>query len=290
MNWQIRDHSDNPLIKGMRWVYADPTVAVPEESPDGRWHMFTCSGIRITHHVSDDGIRWGVRRNYIWRGYHPSLFCGSGEYYIYYQRIGRPSVIVARHSADLERWSSPQVVLRPTLEWEGRSVGNSCLLRWREKYFFYYSANRIWLPDVGVPEPKYVGVATGAGPLGPFEKKPEPVIAPSADHLYRNYGAGGFKAYAFIQNRLTGFENGIYRDADGKCRSAILVMESEDGLAWRDVGSEPLIAPSSGWKSRLVYQLDVKRRGDEFWVYYNARSGGWFGRETIGLSIVKGLL
>jgi hypothetical protein len=65
-------------------------------------------------------------------------------------------------------------------------------------------------------------------------------------------------------------------------------MSSADGLSWDQVYPEPIVEPDGdGWKKALVYQLDVKRVGDEMWMYYNARSGWRFGRECIGLATCK---
>ena len=103
---------------------------------------------------------------------------------------------------------------------------------------------------------------------------------------YRNRGAGAIKViYDKDRGLFYGFNNGIYLDGEGRTRSAILLLSSKDGLSWDYAWPEPIVAPEGdGWKRALVYQLDVKRVGDEMWMYYNARSGWRFGKERIGLA------
>lgn len=291
--WAGRDHPGNPLVgPGLRWVVADPAVATAAESPDGRWHMLTCSGLRISHFVSPDGLRWKRRRDHWWFGFNPMLLKDGGEFYLYYRKHGKPptSTIVARRSKDLARWSEPQEVLAPKLPWESRTVKNPAVVKWKRRYLLYYGADRVWLPDVRVYEPKVLGLAEGPGPLGPFERRPEPILVPKEEDPWRNMGAGGLKAYRGADGGLLGFQNTIYRDREGKTRSVIWVLRSGDGVQWEPLFPKPLLEPDPAkkWKRGLVYQLDAKRVGDDLWLYYNSRSGWFAGREAIGLTVFPG--
>lgn len=291
--WTGRDHSQNPLVgPGFRWVFADPAVTTASESPDGRWHMFTCSAVRISHFVSADGLRWRRARDHWWFGFNPMLLKDGGEFYLYYRKHGKPpvSTLVARRSRDLMEWGEPEEILAPKLPWENRTVKNPAVVKWKGRYLLYYGADRVWLPDVRVYEPKVLGLAEGPGPLGPFERRPEPIIVPRDDDPWRNMSAGGLKVYRAAGGHLLGFENGIYRDKEGRTRSAILLMASKDGVQWGSVLQGPLLEPDPAkkWKRGLVYQLDAKRVGDDLWLYYNSRSGWFRGRESIGLTVFPG--
>lgn len=57
-----------------------------------------------------------------------------------------------------------------------------------------------------------------------------------------------------------------------------------DGLDWKIASGEPILAPGSGWKKSHVYALDVKRVGERFHLYFNARSGWLSGVERLGLA------
>lgn len=287
------DCPENPLIEPPpgEFLIADPSVVPPADSPDPSWHLFANSLTGIHHYTSADGIHWG-RRGKLGPGFRPYVLEEGGVFYLFYERFTVPqfrSQVAVRTSTDLWEWGEPQVVLRPTLDWEGavsRNVGNPCVISTGDGYRLYYSAGVVFLPDLGFCEPRYIGVAHSAAITGPYEKEPEPLISPSADDPYRNLGAGAIKVVpGEAGGPYYGFNNGIYRDRWGRTRSAILLLTSSDGLAWDRAYPEPVLSPEgNGWKQALVYQLDVRKIGSEMWLYYNARSGWRFGRERIGLA------
>jgi hypothetical protein len=197
------------------------------------------------------------------------------------------SYVALRRSDDLFHWSEETLLVEPTIAWEGRFFRNCscpCLVRMDDRWRLYYSAGMVFLRDCGFPEPKYVGVAEAEKIGGPYVKRDAPILRPSADDPYRNLGAGSLKAYR-EDGRWIGYNNGIYRDRVGT-HSAIRVLTSDDGLAWTTRGG-PIVAPEPGWKKTHVYAMDVVARGDERWLYYNARDGWAIGSERIGLAIGK---
>lgn len=296
-NWI--DHSENPLIEPPfpEFIIADPTVALPTESPDGKWHLFANSLLGIHHYTSNDGIRWERERK-MFGGLRPYLYKDFDIYYLLYEYYTLPpirSCIALRFSTDLRKWSEPKIILEPSLPWECRgnivrTCGNPCLIRIKGGRFrLYYSANLVFLPQLGFCEPLHIGVAEASDIDGPYKKLEKPVLSPSKESPYRNLGAGAIKViYDEESDTFYGFNNGIYKDLSGKTRSSIMLLSSKDGINWSEVYSEPIIFPEgSGWKKALVYQLDVKKVGDEMWLWYNARSGWRFGKERIGLAISK---
>ena len=155
------------------------------------------------------------------------------------------------------------------------------------KYWLYYSAGTVFLPDALYFEPTYIGLARSDNLLGPYQKETEPLISPAADDPYRNMGAGSMKVLEREWNgRLIGFNNGIYRDAEGNSRSAIMIISSLDGISWSNLCPGPIISPEPGWKQAFVYAFDVRRVGQELWLYYNARDGWFKGRERLGLAVL----
>ncbi|MBU1671251.1 MAG: family 43 glycosylhydrolase [Actinobacteria bacterium] len=287
------DHPDNPLIEPPwpEFLLGDPSVVLPADSPDGAWHMFANTLTGIQHFTAVDGLHWG-RHPKVGPGMRAFVYKEDGRFYLYYERFTIPqfrSHIELRESDDLWSWTEPEVVLVPDLPFEGRlsqNVGNPCLVKMGDGYILYYSAGIVFLRDLGFCEPRYVAVATSEGPRGPFNKEGRPMIAPESSDPYLNRGAGAIKVIEDpAGGRWLGFNNGIYRDADGRSRSAILLLTSKNGLEWKRLYSEPIVAPGGDvWKKALVYQLDVHRVGDEMWMYYNARSGWRFGTERIGLA------
>lgn len=284
------DHDGNPLIDppGPEFLIADPTFAAPPDTPDGRWHLFAHGILRGIHHfVSEDGAAWRHVGRAAW-GMRPFLWRGDGRWYLYFERISSPwrSSIRLATSTDLMRWSRPLRVLAPSLPWEGRIArtnGNPCLVRWNGRYRLYFSAGLAWLRDCGFPEPRHVGFAEADRPEGPFVKHPDPVLSPDPTVPHRNLGAGAIKVIAAPGGGLWGFSNGIYTDREGRSRSDIRLMTSPDGIAWAYASDRPLVTfEGDGWKRALVYALDVRRVGDRWVMFYNARDGWRRGRERIG--------
>jgi len=274
-------------------------LITPDESPDGNWHLFANSLLGIHHYTGDDGVHWKRERK-LFPGMRAFIFREGDIYHLLCEEFTVPAIrsrIVRHSSVDLKNWTRSRIILEPSLNWECkakivRTCGNPCLIRTKSGNLrLYYSANLAFLPDLGFCEPLFIGVAEAPDIDGPYEKLTEPIISPSKENPYRNLAAGAMKViYDDGMNLYFGFNNGIYKDDHGKTRSAILLLSSTDGINWSELYPEPIIAPAgSGWKKALVYQLDVKRVGNEMWLWYNARSGWRIGRERIGLAISKDL-
>lgn len=292
-SWKL--HPSNPLIQppSGEWLIGDPSVVSPQEAPDGRWHLFANSLLGIHHHTSADGISW--------KRHTPSLF-GTGAfrafliregaaYYLFFEKfVGfSDSTIQVSTSKDLERWSTPLVVLKPELSWEKeltRTVGNPYVMKREGNYWLYYSASSVRLDDAGFNEPRHIGLARATTITGPYVKEPQPIISPSKDEPLRNHGAGSIKLLTErVGGRWIALNNGIYLDPAGKSRSAIMVLSSEDGVKWSKVCSEAILAPTDkGWMSSFVYAFDTVRVGDDIRVYFNAREGWKKGTERIGMA------
>ncbi len=111
------------------------------------------------------------------------------------------------------------------------------------------------------------------------------LLAPAADEPYANLGAGSLKVID-AGDGYVGFQNGIYWDAaSNHSRSAIRVLSSPDGERWRVRGPDPIIRPGRGWKRSHVYAMDVRRVGETWLMYFNARDGWFVGRERIGRAV-----
>lgn len=292
-----RDHPQNPLVgpPPSEFLIGDPTVVIPAESPDGQWHLFANSLMGIHHHTSSDGISWTRRSPALFgiSAFRPYIYKEAGTFYLFFEKFSGSinSVIKVSTSTDLFTWSAPSTVLQPSLVWEKErtsTVSNPYLMHRDGKYWLYYSASSVFLADAGINEPKYIGLARADKILGPYVKEPRPLLSPSAADPLRNLGAGSIK---LLDHRMGGrwiaLNNGIYRDAQGRTRSAIMVLSSEDGLAWESVCAGAVLAPTgAGWKSSFVYAFDTVVMGQEIWAYYNAREGWAPATERIGLSMV----
>ncbi len=288
------DYPNNPVVEPLqKGLIADPTVVTPSLSPDGQWHMITCGGGHKVHQWSSpDGISWTHYAEHVWNGFSPYIYPLNGKFYLFYQINGNPERcwLVMRETEDLKTWSEAKVILEPDLPWEDEeyrpTCRNACVVKDPEGGFrLYYSGGVRLIPDLGFEEPANIGVAYADSIGGPYTKRPEPLFIPDKEDPYRNIGAGAMKVYYLEAYELyLGFNNGVYRDADGHSRSCINILLSEDGLDWYDTLNNPILAPEPGWKSALVYQLCLAVSGDKWHLYYNAREGWEVGVERIGLA------
>jgi hypothetical protein len=284
-------HPDNPLIypEPPNWLLGDPAVVTPDRAPDGRWHLF-CNTLRqVMHYAGEDGLKW-EKIGPVCRGMRAFVF-KDGETFCLFYELHAPtyhrSRVMARTSADLLTWSDQTEIVGPKFAWDGRVlkfVGNPCVVKVGEKYRLYYSTSCIVLADTLVTEPKYIGVAEADHVLGPYRRHPVPLFGPEPDHPWRNRGAGSIKVYPREGGGFWAFNNGIYRDKQGRHGSAIMALASEDGYRFSALHDGPIIAPGEGWTRAFVYAFDLVEYGGQTRLYFNARDGWAKAKEHIGLA------
>ncbi len=295
---QWTDYPGDPVLAPPgQPIIGDPTVLAPEESPDGRWHLFAWEYAGIVHYASPDGIAWTLLDMPFKIGTaRPNLFKEGSVYHLLFDKFSQivmpqASTIQISESTDLMNWSDPVTILEPSLPWEmetQNTVGNAFVLARDGQYWLYYSAAGVLLPDTGYTEPKYIGLARATNLHGPYTKQPQPLLTPASNVAWRNMGAGAMKLLGDqYAGRWVAMENGIYADDAGASHSALQVLESTDGVAWSEACPAPPLAPTgTGWKKAFVYASDSVRRGGDLRVYYNARDGWANGVERIGFSSV----
>lgn len=303
ISWQL--HERNPLIAppGFSPVIADPTVLAPDDAPDGKWHLFAHALPGVFHYRSDDGLKWGMPRLLFRNAMRPFIFRENGTYVLLYERyrlfhiylsmlpMRWRSRIEARTSTDLVTWSKPVTLLSPSLAWHsdrryGDSVSNPCLVRSGSEYLLYYSASLVWVEDCGFNEPLHIGMARAETLMGPYRPDPSPMMSPDPADPWCNLGCGSIKVIP-CSDGLVAFRNGIYIGPDGRSGSAIALLESGDGLAWKYALSAPVLAPSEGWMRSHIYACDLAISGKEARLYFNARNDWHWtkGKEHIGVLV-----
>lgn len=288
-------YPEHPLIEPppWEWLIADPTVLTPDNSPDGRWHLFAWSLKGIHHYIGDDGFEWSKTGGPLFGGLRPCIRRENDTYYLFYEFyywLRRQTVVAVRSSQDLINWSEQIDLLVPEFPWEGRVFGcngNPSLVSGDFGYRLYYSANLVFLPDCLFIEPKYIGVAEASSITGPYRKVREPLLSPDPHHKLRNFGAGAIKVYP-VDGGFVGLNNGIYKDELGRTHSAIMLLASENGFDFEQVVEGAIVAPVEGtWRHSFVYALEVVSYRDELRMYFNGRDGWMIGKERIGCAISK---
>ena len=301
------DLSPTPVLRpfGGSFVVADPSLLLPKESPDGKWHLFFHTTFGIHEAVSDDGVIFTKGKKLLPRAMRPNINRVDGRYVLFFERT-RPLVlnalnlvgaakwkseIFATESCDLQTWSAPKAVLRHTKAFEeskrGVSLSNPYLLRIGRVNRLYYSCGLTFIRDCGFCEPTYVNYAESEDLLMGYRASAAPILSPDRDDPFLNLCAGCLKVYK-LSDCFIGIQNGIF-EKDGKSASAILLLSSDDGLRFQF--EKTLIAPrfDGSWMSQFVYASHLVRFGDTLRLYFNARNEAnpLFGRECIGFAQAK---
>ena len=293
-----------PVLRpfGGSFVVADPSLLLPTETPDGKWHLFFHTTFGIREAVSDDGVAFTKGKKLLSRAMRPNINFIDGRYVLFFERT-RPlgfnalnligaakwnSEIFAVESRDLKEWSAPKPVLRHTRHFEesarGISLSNPYLLRVGNVNRLYYSCGLTFIRDCGFCEPTYVSYAESDDLLSGYRSAPDPILSPDRNDPFLNLCSGCLKVYR-LRDCFIGIQNGIF-EKDGKSASAILLLSSDDGLCFRF--EKTLIEPryDKSWMSQFVYASHLVRSGDVLRLYFNARNTAnpLLGRECIGFA------
>ena len=308
---QLRNVSFNirpePVLRpfGGSFVVADPSLLLPAESPDGKWHLFFHTTFGVWEAVSDDGIIFTKKKKLLSQAMRPDINLIDGRYVLFYERT-RPLVfnalnligaakwkseIYATESRDLRNWSEPKPVLSNTRSFEkserGVSLSNPFFIKTGSINRLYYSCGLTFIRDCGFCEPTFVNYAESEDPLAGYRASQSPILSPDKNDPYLNLCSGCLKVYR-LSDCFIGIQNGIY-EKDGKSASAILLLSSDDGLNFHF--EKTLVEPSSdgSWMSQFVYASHLVRVGDVLRLYFNARNAAnpLVGRECIGFAEAK---
>lgn len=296
-------YSTNPVIRPFdSTLAADPSLLTPDESPDGKWHIFFHTILGVYHFTSPDGVKFTKKAKIVRNAMRPDINRVDGKYYLFFERtrsliakgfniIGLAkweSEIFVMTSADLESWSKPKPVITFSKSFEksgkGYSISNPFLLRENGVNRLYYSCGLTFIKDCGFCEPTYINYAESGTVDRGYKVSDKPIIKPDKNNPYLNLCSGCLKVYKMSDGYI-GIQNGIY-EKDGKSHSAILMLTSSDGLNFdfNKVLVEPGMYDGADWMKQFVYASHLVRYKDEIRLYFNGRdtSDMLKGRECIG--------
>jgi len=308
--------SDEPVIKGLWYVprLSSPVFLFPEESPDGKWHLFVHSWLGIQHYVSDSGIMWEPMGVVQVRGKYPFLFKEKGAFHIIYERHGRQipfvehftarmkkshlvgSHIEMRSSNDLSVWSEPRILIDakevPLSDdyMKQRYIVHPQLILAEGGYRLYVGSSKY---SKNPSSSRYLFSFFAKKLEGPYTlESPKPIIEAVPNDQWRSLASGRISIYKG-SNKYYALQNPRYWDQKRKKEaSAIILLVSDDGLKWQRFERQPILTPTEkGWASEHIISCDVKYKSDEdcWYCYYTASGEKQFGfvREEIGLLIGK---
>ena len=298
-----------PLISPPKFtpLIADPSVLVPHETVDQQWHLFAHSVFGIHHYFSDDGIHWKSKKLVKRAALRPFIFKENKTYYLFYEKYKGLkllfsflpkqrwySEIEVISSDDLQHWSAPKVLVRPTLDFHvdeklGKSVSNPCVVKLKDKYRLYFSSSLVNIPDCGFNEPLHITLAESNTIDTDYQCYNNPIISPNKENTWNNLGAGSMKVLP-CEDGYVAFQNGIY-EHNGTSGSAICLLYSHDGIQWNNLLEEPMLKPNPdiAWMASHIYACDVKMYKGKMYLYFNARNHAHWskGSEHIGLALAE---
>lgn len=308
LNADFRLYENNPVIKHPinSFVAADPSVLTPDETKDGKWHLFCHATDGVYHYESDDGISFSKGKRILNRAMRPNVNLIDGTYYLFYERTkslfenflslfgGKwKSEIYFVKSDDLVSWSEPKLVIGNTRSYEkdkrGISISNPFLIKRGDTYRLYYSCGLTYIKDCGFCEPTHISFAESKSPYKDYVSRETPIISPDKNIEYLNLCSGCLKVYK-LKDCYIGLQNGIFAK-DGKSHSAIMLLKSEDGENFEFV--KPFLVPQmcedNNWMAQFVYACCLTYCEGELRLYFNARNiaNPVFGRENIGMFSAK---
>jgi hypothetical protein len=306
--------SDEPVIQGLWYVprLSCPAFLFPEDTPDGKWHLFAHSWIGIQHYVSDSGILWEPRGVVQVRGKYPFIFKDQGVFHIVYERHGRripfvekvtrrmkKSHVVGSHiemrtSQDLSVWSEPRVLLEASQipssgDYRKKPVlSHPQLLPIEGGYRLYVGSSKVGNYPASA---RYLCSAASEELDGRYTPESHmPIVEPFPNDPWRNLATGRMSIYRGSDFWIA-MQTARYWDAQKKREaSAIVLMSSRDGLQWQRIDTKPILVPAErGWASEHIVSCDVRYKQDEacWYCYFSASGERSFGifKESIGLLI-----
>lgn len=306
INADFKVDKRSPILKpwGGSIVVADPSLLTPDNSHDGKWHMFFHTTFGIHHFISNDGIDFKNGSKIVNRAMRPNINRINGTYYLFYERT-RPLIMNALNvvnaapwkseiyvveSKDLISWSMPKPVITQARGFEksdrGSSISNPYLLRENGMNRIYYSCGLTFINDCGFCEPTYISYAESKSVDNGYVSADKPIISPDKNNPYLNLCSGCLKVYKLCDGYI-GIQNGIY-EKNGKSHSAIILLVSTDGISFefKKVLVEPAVVDGKNWMKQFVYASHLVKHGNTLRLYFNARdvANPIKGRECIGFA------
>lgn len=306
INADFRISKSSPILRpwGGSFVVADPSLLTPDNSHDGKWHMFFHTTFGIYHFISDDGVDFKKVQKIADRAMRPNINRIDGRYYLFFERTRSlffnalnvvnaakwKSEIYVTESTDLMNWSTPKPVITNTKEYEkserGMSISNPFLIQENGINRLYYSCGLTFITDCGFCEPTHISYAESKSIDSGYVSAENPLISPDKNNPYLNLCSGCLKVYK-LSDSYIGIQNGIY-EKDGKSHSAIILLTSPDGLKFEfnKILVEPQIVDGSDWMKQFVYANHLVKYKNTLRLYFNARNTADMirGRECIGFA------
>ena len=296
--------NDEPIATVSAYPYpklSSPALLLPDESPDSLWHLFAETLFGIEHFSSTSGLEWKRESLVFMFGHTPSIYKEGSVYYLVYEtdrdRLMRkiPSAVMSASSTDLSTWTDPAEMINaqsvPYASFrDGREkLSHPQLISIDGRYRLYTGGGIADFAKGEKGSAAYSLSFESRDISGPYEAIGSPVIiTPEPDSAYSNIAPGALRVIPCQDGFAATLCSRFYDMSEKRIRSAMLLLESEDGLDWNHAGVMQLSA-ESGWAGESITACDIKyKENEETWYcYYSAvgrKEGSYpFRKESIGL-------
>lgn len=311
---------EDPVIRP-KWYMpglSDPCFLFPEDSPDGKWHLYCHSFYGIHSFKSNSGIEWSPDGLIQIRAHSPYIYEENEMYYLLYEKHTRPipflnsewtkrkdvsrrgvSRIEMRFSTDLIKWSDPILLLdSSTIPFahdylERPRISRPELVKLDNgRYRLYFGASHLFLPDSGQKTTRYLAAAESDRIDGIYTpvNNGKPILEIMPNDPWRNLATGSVRIVRG-ENSFAAMQCGMSWDqTESRSKSAMVLLTSRDGLKWQLFPKDPILSSSdSGWLSGYVMSCDMRYKSNEhcWYCFFSANKHSFFGRqkESIGLLI-----
>lgn len=283
---------------------SDPSILLPSESPDGRWHLFCHTWLGIHHFVSDSGLRWKKEDALVFfRGHSPFIYREGKTYYMVFERhdfksndkdvTKNTSSIFLSSSEDLKKWTEEKIILDSSrISLSSYRMGPCRLSRpqlvlWQGRYILYFGAGECRMFDSGQKTAVRFMYSESDFIDGTYRIRNKPVLEVEPDGEYRNLAVGAVRIYP-CSDAICAVECAYFYDKKKeRSRCVMLLLKSTDALVFNPVRVMHTQS-EEGFASRAITGSDLKYMESEntWYCYYSANNKEKyypFVRESLGL-------
>ena len=268
---------------------SDPSFLLPDESPDGLWHLFAHTWLGVEHYTSTSGLEWKKEHLVFLRGHSPFIYKEGNVYYMLYElhdRVyghkkdrARSSRILLSSSSDLALWSEPRVLLdsssisRSSYRGGPERISRPQLIPWQGRYRLYFGAGEGLVYDTDQKCTARLMFAESYDIDGPYVPSDTVLMEADPESRYRSLSPGAVRIIPCADG-IAAIECAYFYDKEhDRSRSAMVLMVSDDGLVFPEPHVMQL-SPLDGWASRCITCCDARyKENEETWYCYYSANG-----------------
>lgn len=301
--------SDEPVCSSRKLILprlSSPFFILPEESPDGLWHLFADSALGLEHYSSTSGLEWEKAHLVFSNSRFSFIYKEGSTYYLFYETHKRnkeykkdSSRIMITSSTDLSLWSEPKMILDGSAIDKASYKGSKerlfypNLIQWNGRYRLYFGAGDVSLYDSKEHAAACFMMAEADYIDGPYKVDDIPIWKTDGDEKYRSLATGAVRIVPCSDGLVAISVPYYYSEADNRSKSLVLLSSSLDGMVFKD---EKVIenTPEEGWASDYITSADIhyKESDDAWYCYFSAMKKESlhnipYNKESIGLLLGK---